>query len=89
MRNMRALTIALSVLTITFFPMPAKSMPGEGGGCGSVCSVWSDNGVPYSSCDPGGGNWASCTAVIRCDRDENGHWINCEGQCQGSQCYWV
>jgi hypothetical protein len=88
MRNVRVLTVALSILTITFLPMPAKSLPSQGT-CGSTCSVWSEDGFPYSSCDPGGGNWASCTAIIHCDRDENGHWVNCEGQCQGSQCYWV
>jgi len=88
MRNVRVVTIALAVLTSTFFSMPAKSLPSQGG-CGSTCSVWYDNDIAYSSCDPGGGNWAGCTAIVYCDRDATGHPINCQGQCQGSQCLWV
>jgi hypothetical protein len=88
MRNVRVLTVALVILTITLFAAPAKSLPSQGGGCGSDCSRWSEDGVPYASCDPGS-NWSSCSPIIHCDRDEYGHYVNCEGQCEGSRCYWI
>jgi hypothetical protein len=89
MRNVRALIIALTALTISLAPTPAKSLPRQGGPCDSECSRATIDGVIYVSCDAGGGYWANCTAIIHCDRDEYGHRVNCEGQCEGSRCYWV
>lgn len=87
MRNVRVFASALVVLAIILFPIPAKALPSQGG-CSSDCSRWWDNGVAYASCDPGS-NWSSCSPIIHCDRDEYGHWVNCEGQCEGSRCYWI
>ena len=88
MRNMRILTVILAVLSITL-TMPAKSLPSQGGACGSACSVWKDNGIPYSSCDAGNGNWSSCSARIYCEKDCAGNPVECHGECTGTQCYWV
>ena len=85
MRNMRSVAGAIAVFAIAFFPIPAKSLPAQS--CGSECSRWWEDGIAYASCDPGNGQWASCTPIIHCDRDENGRPVNCEGQCEGSRCY--
>lgn len=89
MRNVRILTVAIAVLSLTFVAMPAMSLSSQGGACGSTCSVWDDNGVPYSSCDAGGGYWASCSARIYCEKDGAGTPVTCHGECTGTQCYWV
>jgi len=89
MRKVRVF-IAAAALTISLIPISAGALPSQGGACGSECSRWWDvDGTPYSSCDPGNGQWASCTAIIHCDRDATGRPVNCEGQCEGTRCYWV
>jgi hypothetical protein len=88
MGRVRVLSIALTALAIAPFPVPAKSLPGST--CNGGCSVWfNPDGTPDSECDDSSNDWASCSAIIHCDRDNTGHWINCEGQCQGQRCIWV
>jgi hypothetical protein len=89
MRKLRALLSVLAIFSIVLFAMPAKSLPSQGGGCGSDCMRWTDlDGTIHVSCEPGS-NWSSCSPIIHCDRDEYGHYVNCEGQCEGYRCYWI
>jgi hypothetical protein len=90
MQNVRRVIFAIAALATILVPIPAKSLPSQGGSCGSECSrYWDPDGTPHVSCDPGNGQWAGCTPIIYCDRDEYGRRVNCEGQCEGTRCYWV
>jgi hypothetical protein len=87
---MRKVTLVavLTVLVVTLFPMAAMSLPILGTCQG--CSVWYDEyGIPSSSCDDTSQRWASCSAIVYCERDNLGHLVNCVPECTGSRCYQV
>lgn len=83
MRNLRVLIIALVVLSTALFPMPAKSLPSQGG-CDKECRSYDLPDGPFSIC-VAGSSMASCTAIVRCP--ERG--IDCYATCDGGLCLWV